>query len=168
MDKPESHRLDYTPLAGRTTGVSNATNTDILNPILVNHGIVYKADGVTQDFHVWGAPKTKAPWVLDQYDVEITPTGWTYNVSAVEENAGDFAHLDKSFVVNANDTANTSISGAELGDKYTLTLTAYNNYGSAKGSIKITVGADNEAYISTAAGGDHDKTFRKTVLHYAY
>ena len=146
---------------------SNATNTDIATTDLVKHGIVYKSDNTTQDFYASGAPKHVAPWAVDQYGIVIS-ANWSYNVSDITENAGEFAHLDKSFVVNANDTAQTTIKGAELGDKYTLTLTASNSYGSAKGSIKITVGADTEAYMSTVSGGDHDKDFRKDYLHYAY
>lgn len=142
--------------------VVNATDTDIANIVLTNFGAVHKADGTVD------TKKHVAPWANDQYGVKIN-CDWTYNISDITENDGAFAHLDKSFVVNANDTDATTISYAELGDKYTLTLTAYNQYGSAKGSVKITVGSDTKAVISTdTAIGDSDKTFRKGTLDYAY
>lgn len=141
--------------------VVNASGTAITTSDLTNFGAVYENGAVNTKKHV-------APWANDQYGVEIN-CSWTYNISDITENAGEFAHLDKSFVVNANDTDATSISGAELGDKYTLTLTAYNEYGSAKGSVKITVGSDTNAVISTNPSvGDSDKTFRKGTLDYAY
>ena len=102
----------------------------------------------------------------DQYSQKISGCNWTYSISDVKENAGDFAHLDKSFAINANDTDAVSVKGAELGDTFVIKYTASKNGGSASVSVKVTVGSDAHAWITN--GGDYDKTFRTGILNYAY
>ena len=102
----------------------------------------------------------------DQYGQKISGCNWTYSISDVKENAGDFAHLDKSFAINANDTDAVSVKGAELGDTFVIKYTASKNGGSASVSVKVTVGSDAHAWITN--GGDYDKTFRTGILNYAY
>lgn len=105
-------------------------------------------------------------WAEDQYGKAINGCNWTYSISDVKENAGDFAHLDKSFAINANDTDAVSVKGAELGDTFVIKYTASKNGGSASVSVKVTVGSDTHAWITN--GGDYDKTFRTGILNYAY
>ena len=105
-------------------------------------------------------------WAEDQYGKSITPDLWAMNVSDVKENAGDFAHLDKSFAINANDTDQVTIDKAELGDTFTLKYTATKNGVSASATVKVTVGSDDSAYI--ANGYDSDKDFRQDYLFYEY
>lgn len=105
-------------------------------------------------------------WAEDQYGKEITGCSWTYSISDVKENAGDFAHLDKSFAINANDTDAVSVKGAELGDTFVIKYTASKNGGSASVSVKVTVGSDAHAWITNSS--DYDKTFRTGILNYAY
>ena len=93
-----------------------------------------------------------------------------YTVSDIKENTGDFAHLASSFKVEQNGSKyNTlKITGAELGDKYTLTASIPGT--SISKSIAITVGADTQAHIakSSIVGGDSnaDEVFRKVTLGY--
>lgn len=105
-------------------------------------------------------------WAEDQYGKEITNCNWTYSISDVKENAGDFAHLDKSFSINANDTDAVSVKGAELGDTFVIKYTASKNGGSASASVKVTVGSDGSSLITNRK--DFDKDFRTKTLNYAY
>ena len=109
------------------------------------------------------------PEVKDQYNVTLSSgLTWTFTVSDLVENAGEFAHLDNSLAVKSNSTNNTSLADAELGDTLTLTFNVSNSYGSASAATKMTLGADTEANISSADTTPDDKTFRTTFLHYAY
>ncbi len=93
-----------------------------------------------------------------------------YTVSDIKENTGDFAHLANSFKVEQNGSTynKLKITGAELGDKYTLTASIPGT--SISKSIAITVGADTQAHIakSSIAGQDSaaDEEFRKDTLGY--
>ena len=111
-------------------------------------------------------------WAEDQYGKKInesnTDITWTYSISDVKENAGDFAHLDKSFSINANDTDAVSVKGAELGDTFVIKYTASMNGGSASASVKVTVGSDVQSRISNRNILDNDKDFRTKTLNYAY
>lgn len=105
--------------------------------------------------------------VVDQYDVDITDDvvragKLTFKVSNAVENASGYA--DNNFTVNSNDSVNAYITGAELGDKFTLTVTADKN-GTASKDIKITVGADRSAFVSSnAAGNSYKNWLVKTYL----
>ena len=97
--------------------------------------------------------------VVDQYDVDITSSvesddKLTFKVSNAVENASGYA--DNNFTVNSNDSVNAYITGAELGDKFTLTVTADKN-GAVSKNITITVGADRHAYVSSNAAGNSYK-----------
>ncbi len=97
--------------------------------------------------------------VVDQYDVDITDSvesadKLTFKVSNAVENASGYA--DNNFTVNSNDSKNASITGAELGDKFTLTVTADYN-GAVSKNITITVGADRSAFVSSNAAGNSYK-----------
>lgn len=111
-------------------------------------------------------------WAEDQYGKKIDESNpditWTYSISDVKENAGDFAHLDKSFSINANDTDAVSVKGAELGDTFVIKYTASMNGGSASASVKVTVGSDVKSRISNSNAFDNDKDFRTKTLNYAY
>lgn len=155
-------------LVGETCGMSaNKTVLDrtIFDAIGLNADSAGKQKLHADGTYIFG----KTVWVKDQYEKTMT-TGikWSYNVSDVKENAGEFAHLDKSFTINGNDTDAINITGAELGDTFTLKYTASNEYGSASESIKITVGADVLSKISSVDGNSTDKDFRTKTLKYAY
>ena len=97
--------------------------------------------------------------VVDQYDVDITDDvvsagKLTFKVSNAVENASGYA--DNNFTVNSNDSVNAYITGAELGDKFTLTVTADQN-GAVSKDITITVGADRSAFVSSNAAGNSYK-----------
>ena len=126
--------------------------------------------------------------VLDQYGKAATvknrngepDTGLTdgrdlgeyieYTVSDIKENTGDFAHLANSFKVEQNGSIynKLKITGAELGDKYTLTASIPGT--SISKSIAITVGADTQANIAkssiTEKNSNDDEEFRKDTLGY--
>ena len=105
--------------------------------------------------------------VFDQYDVDITSVvenddKLTFKVSNAVENASGYA--DNNFTVNSNDSCLTYITGAELGDKFTLTVTADWN-GTASKDITITVGADYCAFISSNSNGNFYRDYLvKTYL----
>ena len=75
----------------------------------------------------------------------------TFTVSDVKENTTDTAHVANNFTVNKNGTLNTYITGAEIGDTFTLTAKVSGTKLST--SIKITVGADKAAYIDQSGDG---------------
>ena len=90
-----------------------------------------------------------------------------YTVSDINENSGDFAHLANSFKVEQNGSTydKLKITGAELGDTYTLTATIPGT--NISKSVKVTVGADTRAYVSKGKNNsDSDETFRKEELNY--
>ena len=93
--------------------------------------------------------------VLDQYGVEIDQTNvasgelkYAYKITDVKENADRYA--DNNFAVDKNDTNAASIKGAECGDTFVLTISASYGGATATKDIKITVGGDGHANISTS------------------
>ena len=121
--------------------------------------------------------------VFDQYGKVVTGIGLTpwgeetkgvdvgefieYTVSEIKENEGDFAHLTKSFKVAQNGSTykKLKITGAELGDTYTLTATIPGT--TISKSVKVTVGADTKAFVSKGkVNSDSDEAFRKEKLNY--
>lgn len=96
------------------------------------------------------APTTNSWKVKDQYG-ETFAAGeldyYAYKISKVEENAARYA--DNNFAVDKNDTADATIKGAELGDKFLLTITAKKGATVTK-DIQITVGADKQANITNS------------------
>jgi len=84
-----------------------------------------------------------------------------FSVSNIVENAGEFAHLPKSFTVNKNNSDTASITGVEIKDTFDLTATVAGTGVSTK--VAATVVADEFAYISSAADGDKDSELRKTL-----
>jgi hypothetical protein len=145
----------------------------VVNPVdavidatsLASMGAVYE-DGVQQkdDDGYWKAGLVS---VKDQYNKSVDAV-LSMNVSDITENTNDLAHLDKSFAVGANDTSSANITGVEIGDTFTVTITASNDAGSASGSVKVTVGSDEFANITAGYNPSADEYFRKNVLHYAY
>lgn len=115
--------------------------------------------------------------MLDQYGKEYHEDGFNgwdgpwnggkfleYTVSDKKESTSEFTHLPDSFKVSGNGSTcdKLKITGAELGDTYTLTATIPDT--NISKSIKVTVGADWKAYM--ANGDDSDKTFRTSILNY--
>ena len=90
-----------------------------------------------------------------------------YTVSDIKESTSEFAHLANSFKVSQNGSTynKLKITGAELGDTYTLTATIPKT--TVSKSVKITVGADTKAYVSKGVdSSDSDEDFRKDKLNY--
>jgi len=115
--------------------------------------------------------------VLDQYGKEYHEDGFNgwdgpwdngkfleYTVSDKKESTSEFTHLPDSFKVSGNGSTcdKLKITGAELGDTYTLTATIPDT--NISKSIKVTVGADKKAFM--ANGNDSDKKFRTEILGY--
>ncbi len=84
-----------------------------------------------------------------------------FSVSNIVENAGEFAHLPKSFTVNRNNSDTAALDKIEIKDTFDLTATVAGTGVSTK--VSATVVADELAYISSAADGDKDSTLRKTL-----
>ncbi len=148
------------------THVMNPTDTKLGAGTLMTFGLNADSDGKQKLDTLGNYIITGDVWAEDQYGKKLTGCTWAMNISDVTENTGDFAHLDKSFAINANDTDQASIAGAELGDTFTLKYTASKNGGSADAIVKITVGSDKLSFI--ANGLDSDKTFRQGTLDYEY
>lgn len=158
-------------VAGETT-TFNPTNTVLGTGTLTLFGLNADSDGKqkldsNKSYIIKGSV-----WAEDQYgkpiDERTSNITWTYSISDVKENVGDFAHLDKSFSINANDTDAVSVKGAELGDTFVIKYTASMNGGSASASVKVTVGSDVKSRISNSNAFDNDKDFRTKTLNYAY
>ncbi len=84
-------------------------------------------------------------------------------VADLTESTTELTHLTNSFTVSNNGSAagvlansKLKITGAEIGDKFKLTATIEGT--AVSKDIPVTVGADTEAYVSTAK--DDDKDFR--------
>ena len=129
--------------------------------------------------------------VYDQYGKEYKEDGFNgwdgpwdggkfleYTVSDKKESTSEFAHLPNSFKVSGSGSTcdKLKITGAELGDTFTLTATIPDT--SISKSIKVTVGADQSAFIANKSSksaswvteddlkADSDKTFRTDILGY--
>ena len=87
-----------------------------------------------------------------------------YTVTDIKESTSDLTHVPNSIKVTGSGSGynQLQITGAEVGDSFTLTATIPGT--SISKSIKINVGADTQAYVSTAT--DADKTFRTKHLGY--
>ncbi|RKI52929.1 hypothetical protein D7V86_25570, partial [bacterium D16-51] len=87
-----------------------------------------------------------------------------YTVTDIKESTSDLTHVPSSFKVTGSGSgySQLQITGAEVGDSFTLTATIPGT--SISKSIKINVGADTQAYVSN--DNDADKTFRTAKLGY--
>lgn len=93
----------------------------------------------------------------DEVSVEFT-------VSNIVENAGEYAHLPKSFIVNRNNSDLASLDKVEIKDTFDLTATVAGTGVSTK--VSVTVNADKLAKISSNAKTDNtkdDEDLRKTL-----
>ena len=88
--------------------------------------------------------------------------GFTVDITKIEESTSALTHLSNSFTVSGNGTQTPEINGAEIGDKFTVTLTM--NRGGYSTSLDVTVGPDAYANISSD-GSNQDKELR-TFLGY--
>ena len=102
--------------------------------------------------------------VEDQYGIDITNVATkTYKVSNIVENKD--AYADNNFSVVSNGNANANVVGAELGDTFTLTVSADYN-GTVTKNITITVGSDDWAVITKNGNGydDRDRSDRDSLV----
>lgn len=120
----------------------------------------------------WELPELPAILVTDQYGdgIKIADPAGTqannevrveFSVSNIVENAGEFAHLPKSFTVNRNNSDTAALDKVEIKDTFDLTATVAGTGVSTK--VAATVVADKLANISSAADGDKDSILRKTL-----
>ena len=92
--------------------------------------------------------------VLDQYGVTVASMAdVNRKASSIEESA--FGYVDSNFSTSGNNTTALTITGAELGDTFTLGL----SYQGVEASTAITVGADALATVS-----DLGNTYRDVLL----
>ena len=117
------------------------------------------ADITNKAFNAWFAENNSAAgngvYVLDQYDKEINAT-FTYTVSDIKEAATEFTHLSDSIKVSANGTGAASVTKAELGDTFNLTIAGTAGGSTVSDSIAITIGADDKANMTHATNADKD------------
>ena len=93
-------------------------------------------------------------YVLDQYGDKLDAT-FTYAVSDIKEAATEFTHLADSIKVSANDTSDATVTKAELGDTFKLTITGADTKNNAvSAAINITLGADDSANILSGQSAD--------------
>jgi hypothetical protein len=114
--------------------------------------------------------------VKDQYGKVLTSSevSLTYTVSGLVESTGDLTHKTDSLVASKNGTNDAALGYAELGDAFTLEITATSQssdktvlVGSVTSDkIAVTVGSDSKAYISSKESTQPDETLRKTYLGY--
>ena len=139
--------------APKNAAIMNVANAYTLNPTLTKLGT-----GAANDMlAILNATQDDAIEVVDQYDV-------TRNV-AITMRATDLAENEEgkksnNLTVSGNDTTKIQIVGAELGDTFTLVLSAV----SVSATTKITVGADTMANIIATAGGASADNYRDTLL----
>ncbi len=105
----------------------------------------------------------------DDWNLGVDTGNFTeLTVSDIKENTGDFAHVPGNIkVVQNGSTFDTmKVTGAELGDTFTLKVTIPGT--NISKSINIKVGADKQANIRAGVSGtfDDDKTFRTEKLGY--
>ncbi len=128
------------------------TDKLVLNP----KNTVYKLnEKIGRIANSWDSSEDPAVLVTDQYGDAVSADnyGIEYSVTNPVENAGEFAHLSKSFTVNQNNSLTTSITGTEILDKFDLTATVAGTSVSTKASA--TVGADECANINSAGNDEH-------------
>ena len=85
-----------------------------------------------------------------------------FSVSNIVENAGEFAHLPKSFTVNRNNSDTAELDKIEIKDTFDLTATVAGTGVSTK--VAVTVAADGLAYMDSVDGDTKaDKLLRETL-----
>lgn len=132
------------------------------------------ATGIKKLVNAWESNWNPAAiLVTDQYGDAIRiadPTGTQANdevrvefsVSNIVENAGEFAHLPKSFTVNRNNSDMTELDKIEVKDTFDLTATVAGTGVSTK--VAVTVIADELAYMDSVDGDTKaDKLLRDTL-----
>ena len=139
--------------APKNAAIKNVADAYTLNPTLTELGT-----GAADDMlGLLNATQDDAIEIVDQYDV-------TRNVD-ITMRATDLAENEEgkksnNLTVSGNDTTKIQIVGAELGDTFTLVLSA----GSVSATTKITVGADTMANIIATAGGASANNYRDALL----
>ncbi len=144
----------------------NVLESDVFNPYLTDITLGFATEEAKEDtvagcgshkYAQWNAPDMLFANVKDQYGQNYTGRDILYTVSAVKENTGAFAHKADNFTVKNNGSKDTRITGAELGDTFTITATVENT--NITDTLKVTVGADNSANVasgkSTSETADH-------------
>ena len=107
--------------------------------------------------------------IFDQYTANINSfdgVACEFSVSNIKENTSNLAYLSNSFKVSGNNGSSEDfeISGAEIGDTFTLTATAAGTNVSV--SKDITVNADAAAFISSSKEEKIDDAKLRKLLGY--
>ena len=162
---------DDTNISVKKTDKVMNNGTPTASGDLVKTDCVYKPwNGAKLGWDQWGNFQIR---VFDQYGKLFKHDDGSYadiTVSDIKESTSEFTHLPNSFKVVQNGSSynNLKITGAEIGDTFTLTATIPGTNIST--SVKVTVGADTQAYVAasniTGKAKDADKDFRMTELGY--
>ena len=161
---------DDTNISMKKTDKVMSNGTPVPSGDLVDTNQVYGPWQSRLGLAQWGNFQIR---VFDQYGKLFKHDDGSYadiTVSDIKESTSEFTHLPNSFKVVQNGSSynNLKITGAELGDTYTLTATIPGT--NISKSVKVTVGADTQAYVAasniTSKAKDADKDFRMTELNY--
>lgn len=91
--------------------------------------------------------------VYDQYGVKVTDATVTFKVASIVENAEGYAA--NNFTLTNNASSTVTINGAERGDTFVVTITATKGGYKVTKDVKVTVGADEKAYINQLGNTDY-------------
>lgn len=149
----------------------NALESDTFNPSVTNITLRFATEegsiigDENHKYSQWNSPNMLFANVLDQYGQKYYERDILYTVSAVKENTGAFAHKANNFTVKNNGSKDTKITGAELGDTFTITATVENT--NITDTLKVTVGADNSANVASGKSiSETDDHALRKVLDY--
>lgn len=87
-----------------------------------------------------------------------------FAVTDIKENPDELAHKPNSFSVSKNNSAEATITGAEIKDTFKLTATVSGTNVTA--AIPVTVNADSAAKVSSKSDQSFDEKFRTECLDY--
>ena len=100
----------------------------------------------------------------ETYKLRFTVENYVENDATVTNHAANdnkYTHLPKSFVIKQNGTDKTVIEGAEIGDKFNLTVAVVDSNASIK--VPVTVGADELANMSYDNGTEFDEGMNDNI-----
>lgn len=142
----------------KTALVLNAKNT-IYD--FGTRGIINDYNGNKYSVQVWDDCEDE---ITSDYSLAYTVLNYEENPSTVTNHTANdhkYTHLPKSFVVKKNGTISTEITGAEIGDKFNLTISITKTDGTDLNTsvqVPVTIGADQLAKMSYGEGVEIDET----------
>ncbi len=120
-----------------------------VNKFSVTNGLYNSSDLAALVFDQYGD-------VMELVNGTLRNEGWEveFAVSDIKENTDEFAHVPNSFSVSKNNSADATITGAEIKDSFKLTATVDGTAVSA--TIPVTVNADGYAKVMNTWDGDKE------------